>query len=450
MTPLKQLNVVPESIKTTVKSITRRSFMNQLGSGLLLSSPSIQLLAKTSSSPVKSKPHRVIVVGAGFGGATAAKYLRHYSNKTIEVLLIDPNEAFISCPLSNLVIAGEKDIREISHSRNALNTRYGVQLIKDSVIQIDGDKKNITLNSGITLSYDKLILAPGVDFSYANIPGMNTEYAQENIVHAWKAGSQTSILKKQLQAMPNGGVFAITIPQIPYRCPPGPYERACQVAVYFKKHKPRSKIIILDANEEVTSKPHLFKKAWQTYFSDIIEYRNNHQLLDIDSKDRVLKFEIQDDLSADVINLIPPMQAGRVASKAGLANANARWCEVNFLTFESVIMPHVHVIGDAIQTAALMPKSAHMANQHAKVCAAAIVNLLEDKEPNQHPIYNNVCYSIMGEHTAAHVSSVHRFNTEKQTMLVVPGAGGLSSNDNALEYQYALNWAQNIWTDTLK
>jgi len=281
------------------------------------------------------------------------------------------------------------------------------------------------------------------------LPGMRQPGAQDKILHAWKAGTQTLALRKQLEAMPDGGVFAMSIPLAPYRCPPGPYERACQVADYFSKAKPKSKVLILDANDDVTSKGPLFKKAWAERYKGIIEYRNKHNVIDVDVATQTLKFDFNDDLKAHVLNVIPDMRAGDIAVKTGLATANQRWCEVDFLTFESKAAKNVHVLGDAIQIAPAMPKSGHMANQHGKACAAAVVALLTGQTVNPSPVYNNTCYSYVSATDVVHVSSVHRYDAEKKTMLTVPGSGGVSAAANELEGIYAWAWAQNIWADTL-
>ena len=395
------------------------------------------------------KGPRVVVIGAGYAGATAAKYIRMWSEGGIQVTLVEPNDSFISCPISNLVIGGSKTLADITTPYDNLVKRHGVQMVKDRVASIDAAKRLVKLAGGSELPYDRLIVSPGVDFMWESLPGMAKPGAQDKVLHAWKAGAQTVALRKQLEAMPDGGVFAMSIPLAPYRCPPGPYERACQVAEYFSKAKPRSKVIILDANDDVTSKGPLFKKAWADRYKGIVEYRSKHQVVDVDAATNTLKFEFNDDLKASVLNVIPNMRAGDVAVHAGLATANKRWCEVDFLTFESKAAPHVHVLGDAIQIAPAMPKSGHMANQHGKTCAAAVVALLTGRQVNPLPIYNNTCYSFVSSEDVVHVSSVHAYDADKKTMLTVPGSGGVSSAANELEGRYALAWARNIWADTL-
>ena len=392
---------------------------------------------------------KVVVVGGGYGGATAAKYVRMWSDYQINVTLVEPNPEFVSCPISNLVLGGSKTMADITSPYDNLSKRHGVNLLRDLVTSIDPDRRIVKLASGGELPYDRLILSPGVDMMMDALPGMARAGAQDTVLHAWKAGAQTLALRRQLEAMPDGGVYALTVPLAPYRCPPGPYERACQVAHYFRQAKPRSKVLVLDANDDVTSKGPLFKKAWAERYQGIVEYRPKHSLVDVDALTNTLKFEFSDDVKATVLNVLPAMRAGDIAVKTGLATANKRWCEVDFLTHESKVAKNIHVLGDAVLAAPAMPKSGHMANQHGKTCAAAVVALLSGQAPNTLPIYNNTCYSFVSSDEVVHVASVHRYDAEKKTMLTVPGSGGLSPAPNALEAVYAMAWAQNIWADTL-
>lgn len=392
---------------------------------------------------------KVVVVGGGYGGATAAKYVRMWSDYGIDVTLVEPSSRFISCPLSNLVLGGSKSMADITTPYDQLVKRHGVRLLQDRVTRIDPDRCVVLLARGGELVYDRLILSPGVDFMWDTLPGMAGDGARDKVLHAWKAGAQTVALRGQLEAMPDGGVYALSIPLAPYRCPPGPYERACQVAHYFSQAKPRSKVLIFDANDEVTSKGPLFRKAWAERYPNIIDYRPSHKLVDVDAASNTLKFEFHDDEKAAVLNVIPETRAGDIAVQTGLANSNQRWCGVDFLSFESTVAKNIHVLGDAIQIAPAMPKSGHMANQHGKTCAAAVVALLTGQPVNAEPIYNNVCYSFVSDQEVVHVASVHRYDAEKKTMLTVPGAGGVSSAASAQEGLYAMAWARNIWADTL-
>ena len=424
----------------------RRQFVQSISSASALSAMG---LISGCASGVGDKGPKVVVVGGGYGGATTAKYIRMWSDYGIQVTLVEPNATFISCPISNLVLGGSKSMADITTPYDNLSSRHGVKMVRDMVTSIDPDKRMVKLAGGAELAYDRLILSPGVDFMWETLPGMSKPGAQDKVLHSWKAGPQTVALRKQLEAMPDGGVYAMAIPLAPYRCPPGPYERACQIASYFSKAKPKSKVLILDANDDVTSKGPLFKKAWNERYKNIVEYRPKHALTDVDAASNTLKFEFNDSIKADVLNVIPPMRAGDIAVKTGLATANKRWCEVDFLTFESKAAPNIHVLGDSIQIAPAMPKSGHMANQHGKTCAAAVVALLTGKSPNAMPIYNNTCYSFVSDEDVVHVSSVHQYDATKKTMVTVAGSGGVSSAANELEGRYAMSWARNIWADTL-
>ena len=424
----------------------RRQFVQTAGAGSVLGA--LGFITGCATSGGSGGPH-VVVVGGGFGGATAAKYIRLWSDQSIRVTLVEPSAAFISCPISNLVLGGSKSMADITASYDNLVKRHGVNVVRDRVTRIDADKRTVTLAGGAELGYDRLVLSPGVDFMWETLPGMARPGAQDKVLHAWKAGAQTVALRQQLEAMPDGGVYALSIPLAPYRCPPGPYERACQVASYFTKAKPKSKVLILDANDDVTSKGPLFKKAWADRYKGMVEYRPKHKTVDVDAATNTLKFEFNDDVKASVLNVIPNMRAGDIAVSSGLATANKRWCEIDFLTHEAKAAKNIHVLGDAIQVAPLMPKSGHMANQHGKTCAAAVVALLTGKQPNSLPIYTNTCYSYVSAEDAVHVASVHRYDAEKKTMLTVPGSGGVSSAASELEGGYAMAWARNIWADTL-
>ena len=393
------------------------------------------------------KGPKVVVVGGGFAGATAAKYVRKWSDGKIAVTLVERGSTFVSCPLSNLVLGGSRQIADLTVPYDGLD-KWGVRRVTDEAMAIDPAARTVRLAGGTTLPYDRLILAPGVDFMWDAIPALASREAQEKILHAWKAGAQTVALRRQLEAMPDGGVFVMHIPKAPYRCPPGPYERACQVAFYFSTQKKKSKVIILDANDDVVSKKGLFTAAWNGRYKGYVEYRPNSGLVDVDVATLAAKLEF-DSVKADVLNIIPPQHAGGIARALGMANANGRFCQVDFLSFESTAQRNIHVVGDATQNAQLMPKSGHMANQHAKVCAAAVVALLTGGEVNQTPVIANTCYSYIDDKEVVHVASVHRYDAEKKTMSVVTGSGGLSPGPTVQEAVYADAWARNIWADML-
>ena len=392
---------------------------------------------------------KVVVVGGGYGGATAAKYIRLLSENTLDVVLVEPSRSFMSCPMSNLVVGGLRQISDITLSYDGLRKNHGISVVHDMVAAIDADKKTVKLANGGEIRYDKLVLSPGIDLMFDGVEGLKQANAEGQILQAWKAGSETTALFKQLEAMRDGGVFAITIPEAPYRCPPGPYERASLVAAYFKKNKPKSKVLILDANPDVTSKPALFKKAWADLYPGMLEYRSQHKASAVDAKTMTVKFDVQDDVKADVLNVLPQMRAGALAVQTKLANANSRWCQVNYQTFESTAAKDIHVIGDSIQIAPAMPKSGHMANSHAKVAAAAIVAELKGLELNARPMLTNTCYSFVSPAEVIHVASVHEYVAADKTFKTVPGSGGVSAARNELEASYANGWARNIWSDTL-
>jgi sulfite dehydrogenase len=415
----------------------------QAGSGL----GAMGLLSACATPPQPQKKlGRVLVVGGGWGGATAAKYLKLWGGSSIDVLLVERNPQFVSCPLSNLVLGGSRTIDSLTTSYAGLRER-GVSVVQDSVVSIDAGSRKVTFNKLADQSFDRIVVAPGVDFLYNEVQGLNAD-AQKVILHAWKAGPETNALRAQLEAMPDGGTFVVTIPKAPYRCPPGPYERACQVAHYFKTSKPRSKVIVLDGNPDLVSKKALFLKAFNETYKGIIEYRPNSNVVEVDTANRIAITEVGDRVRANVLNVIPPQRAGDIAQRAGLVNANNRWCQVDWVTMESTAASGIHVLGDATLSAPLMPKSGHMANQHGKAAAAAIVESFNGRAP-QPLMMANTCYSFVDDKSVVHVASVHRYVAEKKTMETVQGSGGLSAEANLLEGVYANSWAQTIWRDML-
>lgn len=267
------------------------------------------------------------------------------------------------------------------------------------------------------------------------------------VMHAWKAGPQTEALRRQLVEMRDGGVVVLSIPLAPYRCPPGPYERASMIAAYLKQAKPRSKLLVLDANPDVTSKGGLFKAAWKDLYPGVLEYRGNAKAVGVDAVTMTVKLEVED-VKGDVLNVVPPHRAGDIAQKAGLITTNNRWCDVNWRTMESTKVPGIHVLGDATLSAAAMPKSGSMANNHAKIAAAAIIEILNGRAPTD-PKILNTCYSFVSQKEAIRVSSVHQWDSAKGTLLTVPGSGGVSAARSEAEGTFAWNWARTIWADSL-
>jgi sulfide dehydrogenase [flavocytochrome c] flavoprotein subunit len=417
-----------------VKTLDRRAFL-KLGAAA-------GVLSAAGCATTGSSKARVVVIGGGYGGATAAKYIRLW-DPAIEVVMVEREAMFTSCPISNLVLGGYRSMGEIQRNYDGLR-KHGVQVVQDEATAIDTAGKKVRLQRGGELAYDRLVVSPGVDFTFNEVEGYEAAMAAGRVLHAWKAGPQTVELRRQLVAMRDGGVYVLSVPTAPYRCPPGPYERASQVASYFKQHKPRSKVLVLDANPDVTSKGPLFKRAWEDLYKGILEYRGGQKAVGIEGGAVKLEF---DTVKADVLNVVPPHRAGDIAAKAGLITHNNRWCDVDWRTMESKVAKGVHVLGDATLSASGMPKSGHMANSHGKVCAAAVVEMLNGREPNPVPMMNNTCYSFVSEKEVIHVASVHRYEASQNTILPVKGSGGVSAARSELEGSYAWSWARNIWAD---
>jgi len=423
-------------------SLNRRDFLKLSAAGIVVGVfPGCATSANVFGS---KKGPRVVIVGAGFGGATAAKHIRMWSGNTIEVVLNERNPQFISCPMSNTVLGGSRTISDLTRNYDTLRSKYGIELVRGEVTAVDPQKQTVTLADG-SISYDRLIISPGVDFMFDKIEGLNANAADESVPHAWKAGAQTTMLRKQLESMADGGTFAISIPKAPYRCPPGPYERACQVAFYLKNNKPKSKVLILDANPDIVSKKGLFMAAWNELYPGMVEYRPNAEVRQVNVAGKTLKTEF-DDVKADVMNVIPPMKAGAVASMAGVVNVDNRWCAVDFLSYESKVQKNIHVIGDAVSAA--LPKSGHLATSQAKVCAAAIIELMQGRHPDTGPAIANTCYSMVSNNEAVHVAHVYRYNAEKMVMLPAEG-GGVSAKRSEVEGTLANYWLKNILGDVL-
>lgn len=426
---------------STNRNFSRRDFL-LAGAGASLLTLTPELFAAPRSSARKA---RVVVLGGGFGGATAAKYIKRWAPE-IDVTVIERNEFFISCPQSNLVLSGGRTLEQLTTRYDALARAYGVNWIRDEAVGVDHDRKQVRLKRGKPVPYDRLILSPGVDLDYAALPGIADEAKRQNILHAWKAGPQTVALRKQLEAIPDGGVYVLTIPKAPYRCPPGPYERASLVAAYFKAAKPKSKIIVLDANPDIVSKKGLFTAAWNELYPGIIDYRPNNTLQDVDPLALTAKTDFET-VKADVLNVVPQNQAGAIAFQSGVVDADGRWSKVDFVTYESKSVPGIHVIGDATVSSPA-PKSGHVANQQGKIAAAAVISLLRGEQPYGTPVFSNTCYSYVSNTEAVHVAAVYRYDANKQTIITAEGTG-VSERRNTAEADFARAWATNIWADAL-
>jgi sulfide dehydrogenase [flavocytochrome c] flavoprotein chain len=424
---------------SNINHISRRDFIKTMGTASAL------FLSQNGFTHASKPPlGRVVIIGGGYAGTTAAKYIRMWSLGNIETVVIEKSVQFVSCPLSNLVLGGSKSINDLTFSYDLVKKNHGVKWVQDEVTAIDAASKKVTMKRG-EITYDRLIIAPGIDFIYDALPNLQSPEAQRQVPHAWKAGWQTVNLRKQLEAMTDGGVFVMNVPKAPYRCPPGPYERVCQVASYLKINKPNSKIIVLDANPEIISKKSLFTKVWAEMYAGMIDYRPNNVVVEVDVATKTVKTDFET-VTANVLNIIPPQRAGKPAQMAGLNNIDKRWCEVDFLTYASKLVPNVHVIGDSVSAA--LPKSAHMATSQARVCANAIVALMSGQTPDTVPVFANTCYSYINDKQAMHVANVYRYDEAKKIMVAAEG-GGVSQSPSEQEGQYASAWAANIWSDVL-
>ena len=424
----------------------RRQFQNQLAASLGLSALGSGAWMQKASGAQAAK---VLIIGGGFGGATAAKYLKIFSKQQIQVTLMESEKTFISSPMSNLILGASAQLKDLEFSYSSLKDRYGVELVQDRAIAIDFQKKRVHGLTHKNIPYDKLILAPGMQMIWGDVAGLQEARDQQLIFQAWDGSRDIMKLQAQLASMQNGQTFVLSIPESPFKCPPGPYERASQVASFFKKYKPQCKVLILDANQDVLSNGASFKRFWSENFASIIDYRPQHMVTSVDAQKRVIGLEIQDDLSYDVANILPPMRAGDIAFQTGLTNVNNKWCGVDFSNFESQKAKDVHILGDAIQGAPLMPKSGHMANAQAKVLAAALSAEFMDLPKDPAPFLTNTCYSFLDDQTALHIASVHQYDPLEKTYKVVPQSSGVSLRPSAEEGRQAKDWAQHIWADML-
>jgi len=425
--------------------MTRRDFLKASGSAAfavsgLAGCASMGGAPTATTTPSELMPttgRRVIVVGGGWAGATAAKYVR-MEDPALEVVLIEPNKKFISCPFSNLVLSGVRSIGSLTFGYNGLRDQHGVKILHESATAIEPDTRRVRLGRGF-LTYERLIVAPGIDFQTEQIEGLAA--AGDRVLHAWKAGPQTVALARQLKEMPDNGVFVMSVPPAAYRCPPGPYERACQVAWYLKTRKPRAKLIVLDANQNVISKTALFRAAWQAYPN--LEYRASSKVVKVDPEAREVTTEFGDKVRYDVVNVIPPQRAGAIAVQADLVGVDKRWCEVDHVTYESVKAKNVHVIGDST-IGIPVPKSGTIANAMGKIAATAVVHLVNGRPVPQMPPAN-VCYSWVSDAEAMAVVNAYRIDNGK----VVQIEQKLTPGQSTLYAQHATAWATSIWADIL-
>ncbi len=420
-----------------MNALSRRRFLQLLGLSSAAAAAPTLLRAQAQSVVPAATANRVVVVGGGFAGATVAKYLRLWGGAAVDVTLVEANPSHVSCILSNLVLNNSMSLSQITFNYAALQQKYGVRIVTGKAVGIEG--KALRLADGQRLDYERLVLAPGIAF--LPVPGLK----MNKVPHAWQAGPQTTLLQRQLAAMPAGGTFVMTIPPAPYRCPPGPYERACLVADYLKRNKPGSKVIVLDANPKIMAEEHTFSTAFNQTHAGIIEYRPGVTLNQVDSRQRIAKTS-QGDVKASVLNVIPTQQAGGIVASAGLIPAGQRWAPVNPLSYESTLLPGVHIIGDAQGTG--QPKSGHIANAEAKVCADAILRAFAGEAPDPVPVTNSACYSPITANTASWLTAVYAYNPNTGLMEVVPDSFGEAPAPTQGNYEKMFDWAAGLFGDT--
>ncbi|MGV6808518.1 MAG: FAD-dependent oxidoreductase [bacterium] len=414
-------------------TLSRRKFLKSVAVGGLatLTAPALVRAANT-------RPH-IVVVGGGFAGATVAKYLRHWST-AVDVTLIEANPHYYSPILSNLVVTQQMNLDQLTFDYAQLRSRYGINIIHDWVDNIDANNYTINLSQQGKLAYDRLILAPGISFQ--TIDGLDSQKTP----HAWQAGEQTVLLQQQLANMPDNGTFVMTVPLTPYRCPPGPYERACVVADYLKRNKPNAKVIVLDANADIVVEKHTFGNAFNQTYADRLQYIPNAMVNSVDSDQRLIVTS-QGSFQADVLNVIPAQQAGRIILDNGLANdASGRWAGINPLSYESTKAAGIHIIGDSQATG--QPKAGHIANAEAKICADAILRLISGASPYANPVTNSACYSPISAETASWLTAIFRYDSATGSMKLVPESFGESAQPTREQYQAMFDWANNLFADT--
>lgn len=411
---------------------SRRNFLKAIGGATALASFPAILNAATSGP-------RVIVVGGGFAGATAAKYLKHWS-PGLNVTLVEPKAKYQSPIMSNLVLNGQLSMDQLTFSYDTLAQKHGVNVVTDWVSEVDGVTQKVTLGSGDVLEYDRLILAPGITFN--PVEGHDLD----KVLHAWQSGEQVTMLQQQLEAMPAGGTFVMSIPAAPFRCPPGPYERACVIADYLKTNKPGSKVIVLDANADILVEKEVFGHAFDVTYAGIVEYHKEVVLTGVDSDQLIVSTETMEDIKADVLNIIPEQSAGAIIKSAGLITVADRWAGVNPLSYESTAVNNIHIIGDSQGTG--QPKAGHIANAEAKVCADAVIRLLNGGEPYTAPITNSACYSPVSADTATWLTAVYGYDSATDSMQKVAGSGGSAPEASKNNYEEMFVWSKSLFGDT--
>ena len=427
--------------------MNRRDFIKQTAVGVgavAFFGPGVLYVQAGEILPKKGK--RIVVAGGGFGGASAAKYLK-MMDPTLDVVLIEERTEFISCPVSNLVIGGLKEMKDITLSYSTLAKKYGVKILTAKVLAIDPVSHKVETSKGI-VAFDRMILSPGIDFMYENIKGMD-ERAQKLFPHAYKAGEQTIQLRRQLVEMKAGEHVIMTVPEAPFRCPPGPYERTCMIANYLKQNKPGSKIIVLDANPDVVSKAKLFKSAWKDYYDGIVEYHPDIEVKEVKVDTQTIVAS-SGEFKGSVLNIIPDQKAGKMAFMGSLVPQGRRWVPVAALSFESTVHKDIHVIGDATDGDVIgsMPKSGFVSSAMGKAAAASTLSMLLGKEPLS-PYLANSCYSMVNAKEGIYVTGVFEYDPQTKKMVGKKAAGGVSPERSERLGLQAEDWAKGIWSDVL-
>lgn len=435
--------------------LNRRVFMQRLGAlgvgatvaGTLIDQVVEELVAADRAAARGAVPTgtgirgRVVVVGGGMGGTTAARYLRRWGGDRVRVTLVERNPVYTSNIMSNAVLTGQRTLSSLEYSHATLRDRYGVQVMHRQAVAVDPGARRVRLGNGTELGYDRLVLAPGLVFD--PLPGLTAADYQTRFPHAWQAGPQTTLLRRQLAAMPVGGTFVMTIPPAPYRCPPGPYERACLVADWLKHNKPGSRVVVLDANPGIVAEPHSFTQGFTQIHAGVVDYVPGAVIDHVDPATRTVVTSAGD-FQWDVFNPIPPHRAGKIATSAGLVNVSDRWVGVDVLSYASTVQPRIHVLGDAIGTT--MPKSGHMANAQGKVVAAAVTRLLAGKPVNRAPATSSACYSPITMRTASWLTAVFQYDPATATMKA--SSIGEAPSITAANYSEMSKWFTGLMRDT--
>ena len=415
--------------------LNRRSFLRTAaGLAAFLSS------GMAAAAVTRSPKARVLVVGGGMAGASVAKYLRLWGD-AVDVTLIERQATYTSSIMSNLVLTGQRTLPSLTYQYDVLQSRYGVQVIIDDVVEVDPVAASVKLASGKRLVADRIILAPGIAFD--PVPGLGDD---NQMPHAWQAGPQTTLLAQQLAALPDGGNVVITIPKMPYRCPPGPYERACLVADWLRANKPRAKLILIDANPDIVVEKENFQRAFSEVYGDIIEYRKGVEIVSVDPKKLLLETS-SGTVRADVVNLIPSQRAAALVANAGLVTGGqARFAPVDVLSYASSVAPKVHVIGDSCGTT--QPLAGEMANQQGKVCADALTRIFAGHEPDPAPVTHSACYSTITRSEAGWMTAVFQYDPAARVMKPVAEASAASNGWTQKNFKQMNKWFDALMADT--